>query len=68
MTGNCGENEPVTRDDALELAYDLLLRSADLAENGREVEAQVVNQVAVTALGIADRAGGTVATLSGGPH
>lgn len=45
----------LTREDTLELAYDLLLEGAEQAEQGRPAEASVLNALAQTAIALTER-------------
>lgn len=48
---------PLTRDDALDLAYDLIEAGGEEAIAGNGTEAQVLNLLAQTAMLLADRIG-----------
>ena len=64
---SCGhEQQPVTRSDALDLAYDLLADAQAEALQGRVSEAQSLNLLAQTAIALAERT--IPASLSGPVH
>jgi len=63
---SCHDNEPLTRDDALDLAYELLRDAESEALQGRVGEAQSLNLLAQTAIALAERT--IPASLSGPVH
>lgn len=48
-------NSPLTRDEALNLAFNILVQAAGECNEGRPTEASVLNSVAQTAIALAER-------------
>jgi hypothetical protein len=63
---SCHDNEPLTRDEALDLAYELLRDAQAEALQGRVSEAQMLNGMAQTAIALAERT--VFGKLSGPVH
>jgi hypothetical protein len=66
---NCQDDETLDRESALAFSMDTLEDAATEALNGRVAEASALNQVAQSAIALADRlVPQEPATLTGGPH
>ena len=51
----CGQLEPLTREDTLDLAFDLLQQAAEHIDAGRISEGQSLNGLAQTAIALTER-------------